>query len=89
MKAEPRAEVTIPVSIRLTPDDLQFVDNLAREIGIARSTAVRNIFQAGLEDARMLRAVGILPTALKLMEVKDKLKEGMAKYLNSLKVQAN
>jgi len=88
MQKEPRKEVTIPVSIRVTPEELAFIDVIADELGIARSKVARNIFQAGLEDAKMLQAVGILPTAGKLLEVKDRLKEAKSRYLNSLRVKA-
>lgn len=85
----PGKNPTFPVPVRLTQDELEFVDQLAEEIGASRSRVLANLLSSGIEDARMLRAVGILPTAIKLMEVKDRLKQLMSNYMAGLQVKAN
>lgn len=68
-----RREPNYAVPIRITHEQIQFVDSLAEQIGTSRSQVMKNLFLMGFEDAKTLSNLGVLPTFMKLREWKQEL----------------
>jgi len=80
MRELPRKKHSLHVNCRFDEDVLVRVDNFARQIGVTRSDMIRNLVSVGLSDAEMLQKFGVLPTALKLMEIKGRFQATIEEY---------
>jgi len=71
-------QMGIPIPIRITVEQLEFVDALAAEFGTSRNRIMINLWESGYEDARLLTATGIIPTVMKLKKLRDRFWQDLA-----------
>jgi DNA-binding Lrp family transcriptional regulator len=61
-----------PVTVKFTNKELKEIEEIAKNINISRTTLIRNMTLAGLEDAKILNKIGALKGARKLLDFKER-----------------
>ena len=74
---EPLTETT---SIRFTKKELEEIEKIAKNIGIAKTRLIRNLIISSLDEAKVLNKIGALKGAKKLIDFKER-------FFNSEKYQ--
>lgn len=82
MSELPKKRPSSQVCVRFDGDVLERVDRYAEMIGITRSQMVKNFVDVALSDADLLNRFGILPTVVKMMEVKGRLQEKIEAFFS-------
>ena len=72
-KAIDKEALTQTISIRFTKEELKEIEEIANNIGIAKTRLVRNLTLSSLEEAKMLDKIGALKGAQKLLDFKERL----------------
>jgi len=73
--------LTKRITIRLSPEELKEVEDMAKILEISKTRLIRNMTLAGLEDARILNKIGVLKGAKLLYDFKERFKHP-EKYQN-------
>lgn len=64
----------IQMNFMLNEDVVSLIDSYAKILGLSRATMLRNLVLSGLEDAKVLKAVGVLNVAGAIRNIKKKSK---------------
>ena len=59
------------VTARIHKRDLMRIEGMAKRLGVKKSVLVRNLLLAGLEDARLLDAVGLFTLMRKIEQWRE------------------
>lgn len=65
-------------TVQLDPQFVEKIDKLAGKIGVSRSNMMRNLLEAGYDDAMMLDKIGLLAGVKFGQKLIKKIKEGIA-----------
>jgi len=60
------------VTVKFTDKELKEIEDIARNIDIPRTTLIRNMTLAGLDEAKLLNKIGALKGAKKLLDFKER-----------------
>lgn len=65
--------LTETISIRFTKKELEDIEKIANNIGIAKTRLVRNLVLSSLDEAKFFNNIGALKGAKKLLDFKERL----------------
>lgn len=66
--------LTETISIRFTKKELEDIEKIANNIGIAKTRLVRNLVLASLDDAKMFNRIGALKGIIKTIDFIERFK---------------
>ena len=64
----------INITIRLSEKEIQEIEEIAKELNMPKTRLIRNLALAGLDDAKIVKKLGILKGVKKFIDFKERLK---------------
>lgn len=64
----------ITLRIRVSEEEAKMIEELAEKMEMNKSRLIRNLLLGGLDDAKFLDKVGVLPLVKNIRDLKDKWK---------------